>query len=573
MNESFNPLNWIENSNPGQREPAPIQVNHATTDLVEKALSLIESANDGEKHSTLLRASCLLGKSISEIFTFDDAYKLLKEAIDRKPNIQSYKAAYKTISDGLNFGMGQRNNDNHQINRKNTTDTIAQEVQKLYFNTPVVPENVYSNLPKFLSDFVSPFQEPTDRDVLLISGIGVMSGCVPNVKGVYFERDVYPNLNVFIVAPAAAGKGVMYWAKILGSTIHAEKVEKSQNAKELYNLELERYKNLSRKQKLQTEIPKKPTVLLHFIPANSSASAISHVLDENSGRGIIFETEADTLSGTLKQDWGNFSDILRKSFHHEPISIVRRKDDEYLEIKSPALSVVLSGTPGQVISLIPETENGLLSRFIFYAFGNSPTFRDPFAKSGHQRLEDLYTTLADKMKQLYDYLSSLVTPIVFELTNEQQKRFMNSFQTRYNENIKLAGDDMAAFVKRLGLICFRIAMIFTVIRNMELIIQSNPGQAVLYCDDRDFESALTITSIMQKHALAIYMRMDGTSKIKGIPLEFYNSLPHQFDRQTSNNIANELNINLKTAEKYLERFRKENLVSHEQNLYIKINEA
>ena len=40
---------------------------------------------------------------------------------------------------------------------------------------------------------------------------------------------------------------------------------------------------------------------------------------------LIMESEADTLSNMLNNDWNNYSDVLRKAFHHEPISIVEEK--------------------------------------------------------------------------------------------------------------------------------------------------------------------------------------------------------------------------------------------------------
>ena len=58
-----------------------------------------------------------------------------------------------------------------------------------------------------------------------------------------------------------------------------------------------------------------------FIPVNNSASYIVQTLSENDGSGILFSTEADTLANSLSQDWGNFSDVLRCAFHHEPIEL------------------------------------------------------------------------------------------------------------------------------------------------------------------------------------------------------------------------------------------------------------
>lgn len=50
----------------------------------------------------------------------------------------------------------------------------------------------------------------------------------------------------------------------------------------------------------------------------------------NGGIGLIFDTECDTLSAVLKSEYGDYSTIIRKGFHHEPIDLNRRKDDEYV---------------------------------------------------------------------------------------------------------------------------------------------------------------------------------------------------------------------------------------------------
>ena len=42
----------------------------------------------------------------------------------------------------------------------------------------------------------------------------------------------------------------------------------------------------------------------------------------------MMETEGDTLTNTLLSDHGNYSDVLRKSFHNEPVSYLRRTNHE-----------------------------------------------------------------------------------------------------------------------------------------------------------------------------------------------------------------------------------------------------
>jgi hypothetical protein len=116
------------------------------------------------------------------------------------------------------------------------------------------------------------------------------------------------------------------------------------------------------------ELPQEPNYKILYIPANISSAMVIQHLKEGNERGIFCETEADSMGNTLKQDWGGYSDLLRKAFHHEPISYSRKTNKEFVEIDNPCLSVALSGTPGQVENLIKSSEDGLFSRFIFYSF-------------------------------------------------------------------------------------------------------------------------------------------------------------------------------------------------------------
>jgi hypothetical protein len=82
-----------------------------------------------------------------------------------------------------------------------------------------------------------------------------------------------------------------------------------------------------------------------YIPANTSYAKILWHLEQNEGTGIICETEADTLGNVVKQEWGSYSDMLRKSFHHERLSSSRKGNNEFTEVNAPSLSIALSGTP------------------------------------------------------------------------------------------------------------------------------------------------------------------------------------------------------------------------------------
>ena len=131
----------------------------------------------------------------------------------------------------------------------------------------------------------------------------------------------------------------------------------------------------------------------HIIcPPDSSAAAVKGNLKLNIGIATICETEADTLSSTLQQEWGQFSDLMRKAFQHEPITFSRLGEKSMIkleEIPCPRLSICLSGTPNQIHGLIKGIEDGMFSRIMFYSFRNVdiPAFKDVFSDTGSNLTE------------------------------------------------------------------------------------------------------------------------------------------------------------------------------------------
>jgi hypothetical protein len=214
------------------------------------------------------------------------------------------------------------------------------------------------------------------------------------------------------MAKASAGKGRLTFCQKLVEPIHQKLKEISKLEYEEYKRKLAEYNAIKNNPNPE---PQKPPRRMLFIPANSSSTAVFQALNDNNGSGLIFETEGDTLTVAFKSEHGNYSDGFRKAFHHERISYLRRKDQEHVEITSPRLSVLLSGTPKQVTSLIPSAEDGLFSRFVFYCMNNSPAWKDVFAKSD-QTLDDHFKHLGDMFFDFYKTLQGQVESLCFCLT-------------------------------------------------------------------------------------------------------------------------------------------------------------
>jgi len=315
---------------------------------------------------------------------------------------------------------------------------------------------------------------------------------------------------------------------------------------------------------MNEEKPREPLRKMFYIPANSSSSAFIQALADNNFTGVIFETEADTLANTFKQEWGNFSDVLRKAFHHESTSLFRRKDQEFIDIKDPHLAIALSGTPRQVHNMMPDTENGLFSRFLYYAFEDDSDFKNPFVS---HRLVDYVQFFNEKGRQifnLYRELTGLPQRINFSFSSKQARHLTVHFDGMLKRSKILLGNDLEANIKRLGLVAFRIAMMFSALR----LAESGTISSSIVCSEADFSTALTIGTILEKHTIAVYKNLPH-SGMKGIKFKFFESLPKEFDRQTFLRIADEMGIKEKNAEKYISMF-KPKLLGRERHRYYKI---
>ena len=216
----------------------------------------------------------------------------------------------------------------------------------------------------------------------------------------------------------------------------------------------------------------------------------------------MFETEGVTLANTFGSDYGNYSDGFRKAFHHEAISYIRRKDKEYVSIKSPCLSTLLTGTPQQVRSLIKDAENGLFSRFIFYFLDLRLVWNDVFSTHADTTLDEHFQRLGQEFHDFHTILEKS-NDIHFSLTPSQAGDFNERFSAWQTEYSDRCGDEFVASVRRLGLITFRLAMILSVIRIMEDgIIEDG-----LTCLDTDYQSAMTMASVILRHNAHVFFTL------------------------------------------------------------------
>jgi len=419
--------------------------------------------------------------------------------------------------------------------------------------TPTIPDEVYEALPCILKEGSIAFSDSRKRDVFFTGAIAIISGCLPKVTGIYFQERVHPHLYTFIIAPAASGKGVLKNAKRLADKYHQQVLNASREAQKKHDAEMLDYKEMQRNRKKGEPAPEKPNeppFKIVFIPADSSHSRMIEHLQNNGGQGIICETEADTMSGAKKQDWGDYSPALRAAFHHEKITLTRKTNNEYIEINEPRLAVALSGTPAQAPKLIASAEDGLFSRFLFYAFKNEIVWQDPSPQSHTVVYNDHFEALSQTVLDIIGFLEQ--SPTEVQLQPGQWQVLNTIFSGILSEVTIFTSEEASGVVYRLGLITFRLCMIFSALRKFE----NGEVTDTIYCTDEDFSTALTIAQTYLQHSILMFNNLPKQNEVMSFQSgdskrKFFEALPEEFTRKQATELGSQFKLSPRSVDEIL----------------------
>ena len=465
--------------------------------------------------------------------------------------------------------------DQEYTHLKNLWDAIPEEDREELFDLPPVPEakgldgrkaaNVaevaqqyrYRLASEFCSDLPPIFRHVMmladdiyATDLLFFGTLAALSAALPGVRGSLMRETVSPNLYIFISGHAAAGKGKVNLCRRLLEPLAAT---------------------------YQSE---------YILPANSTDTVFYEELAANGGRGIVFESEADTLSDAFCKPSGKFSEGLRKAFHNETISYMRRTGDERIVIDDPVLSILLTGTPGQVGRLFKSPENGLFSRFLFYRLNNhTESYVEDSTLHGNitgDKVRDYLHVLGCQVRDFYMKLTKKETGVMFRLTEQQNEVFLKHFHDATIEYRELfrqgygsdeAADHAESIMRRLGNICYKMMMILSVSR---LIGEEGEIPDEVECHEDDFEKVMDMEPTLRYHNNVHYDEMMVAAKVvepltdenantgdmlTELQRAFYNALPDTFIKQEALKVAEEMMVKMsflsltpRAVTRYLERF-------------------
>ncbi len=420
--------------------------------------------------------------------------------------------------------------------------------------------------------------DTVSRDKMILGVLNVVSGLMggangsaeeqSGIYGIYDGRRVFPSLFTIMYGTAATKKGDLIFCKLLARPVKLEMRRQYEAEKAQYDEDCAAYEAQG-KGKGKGErgpSPKEPAFRDPFMPGNSSTSAVYRALDANGGWGMMFETEADTVANMIDSDYGDYSDFLRKVYHHETVSMTRVSEKLHIDIENPRLSVFITCTPGQLPHLFPSFENGLGSRFQFYSLPDDKVeFHDVFALSD-EPLEDAYKQMGEELLPLYHaLLERKGNPIQFVLSKAQQQEFLSTYREVLLEQFQMSGVGINAFVFRMALANFRYAMVLTALRRLSEWNKKDDlfpaDERALVCDDRDFQAAMSIMGCLINHTARVYAVLAKENenpfanfgvKLKADELSIYQALPDgEFRTADFIALADTKNISKRTAQRML----------------------
>ena len=370
-------------------------------------------------------------------------------------------------------------------------------------------------LPESVQEMLSLAATPEEQDIILMATLAAASACVPNL---YFHygptgKKYYANLQCFILAAAASGKGIANQALEMARVID------------------EQYPML--------------------IAGDSTLAAWYKALEEQGGCGYMHESEGSVITDIWRNAAANYNTALRKAAEHEAISRNRVKGAS--EIRNPRLSMLLTGTFGQYKALVPSVENGYFSRLLTVVIRGTNPFDKRYvsSKGGQSAVPKI---VGQRLLRTYERLMEGGEQ-EWSLTEAQKERLGEHLETEYGTLIGLLGDNFHSAVVRMAVQIERIAMVLTALRGGENphIMRGNEhtegripsgimeeermrgaaneegmsGAAneegmsgyypdakneVIYCSDEDYEAAEIIGNKLLMHMAAAYRMIEGDAQ-------------------------------------------------------------
>lgn len=450
------------------------------------------------------------------------------------------------------------------------------EADKLRREVPCLPDELFDRLPDFLKRGLTHVRNKRERDILLLSMITNISGCLPGVRmnygGMVYSADLY----LVALAGSGRGKGVMQLAAILPAAIQEYYDELNRKDEREYRQKLLKWnleERLAAQEKRVPDLdqcPEMPVERILKVAPNISKSQLILALEAGGAVGLVMNaSELDMISSAMHQEYGKHDDVMRAASQHEEVSSYFKTDHRLVVVSDPHLALCASGTPAQLHKFISSLENGMYSRVAFYVGQAHWEYKS--ANPGKARLDmrAYFKGMGEELLRMFIFLSGSPTEVVF--TEEQWKEHTERFRTYLREVVAEDDDSPGAIVLRHGLMMSRIAMVLTALRKCEPQWNTSEWE----CSDEDFHTAMQIVDVLLEHSLLLSTSMDDTAgRIRPVKAFFklrpvLKKMPREFTYSELMAAANEAGLPTASVKRYLLRLVYYQIVEKEDGKYRK----
>ena len=454
------------------------------------------------------------------------------------------------------------------------------EADKLRRNVPCLPDELFDRLPDFLKRGLTHVRNKRERDILLLSMITNISGCLPGVRmnygGMVYSADLY----LVALAGSGRGKGVMQLAAILPAAIQGYYDELNRKDEREYRQKLLKWnleERLAAQEKRVPDLdqcPEMPVERILKVAPNISKSQLILALEAGGSVGLVMNaSELDMISSAMHQEYGKHDDVMRAASQHEEVSSYFKTDHRLVIVSDPHLALCASGTPAQLHKFISSLENGMYSRVAFYVGQAHWEYKS--ANPGKARLDmrAYFKGMGEELLRMFIFLSGSSTEVIF--TEEQWKEHTERFRTYLREVVAEDDDSPGAIVLRHGLMMSRIAMVLTALRKCEPQWNTSEWE----CSDEDFHTAMQIVDVLLEHSLLLSTSMDDTAgRIRPIKAFFklrpiLRTMPREFTYSELMAAANEAGLPTASVKRYLLRLVYYQIVEKEDGKYRKTGKS
>ena len=385
--------------------------------------------------------------------------------------------------------------------------SIIQIPREDQVNLRIVDHLDKQSLPNVLQEMLSLASTPDEEDILLLSTLTGASACIPNI---YFRygptgKRYYANMQLFVLAPPASGKGIAGLAKEMVDVVDAQH----------------------------------PLM----IPGDSTYPSWFNAMYNQHGLGYMHESEGSVITDIWGASVMSYNTALRKAAEHETISKNRVMTGKMV-IERPKFSMLLTGTFDQYKKLVPSVENGYFSRLLTLFVQSTYPFDKKYVTTISAQ-SAIPEKIGNKLLDLHE-LMSMDEEKEWTLTQEQKEMLGEHLETEYKTMIMMLGENFHSTVVSMDVQIERIAMILSAMRgNLEV------------CSDEDFLTALMIGNKLLQHMAMAYKLINGDAQravpdIK--PLDqrriLFKQLKEEYDHKTLVDEAKVQGVSKKTAERW-----------------------